>query len=251
MVLRGERARRVENVREQRPAGEGMQHLGQLGAHALAQAGRENDDVERHALDSSGNSTLLSEALASAFARVALANIAREFPRKLDHLLKAEEAPRSERERHPAFYGSFDWHSAVHMHWTLVRVLHLYPMLPENGQIAAALDRHLSADAIAAELAYLKAQRTFERPYGWAWLLELQAEALRARARWSRALAPLAKEISSRMSAFVAESPYPVRAGTHGNTAFASILALDYARASKDLPLEMEIRKAARRWYGS
>ncbi len=194
---------------------------------------------------------MLSEALASAFARVALANIEREFPRKLDHLLLEAESPRSERERHPAFYGSFDWHSAVHMHWTLLRVLHLYPMLPENGQIAAALDRHLSADALAAELDYFRKQRTFERPYGWAWLLKLQAEALRAKARWSRALQPLSAELAQRMAAYVSESPYPVRAGTHGNTAFACILALDYARTNGDLGLEMEIRKAARRWYGS
>jgi hypothetical protein len=152
---------------------------------------------------------------------------------------------------HPAFFGSYDWHSAVHMHWLLVRVLRLYPMLPENGRIAALLDAHLAPTALEAELHYLKANPLFERSYGWAWLLELQAEALRMKSRWSRALEPVASELARRMGDFVSRSPYPIRAGSHSNTAFACILALDYARASADLPLELEIRKAARRWYGS
>ena len=193
---------------------------------------------------------MLTEALASAFARVALANVEREFPRKLDHLFKEKETPLSERERHPAFFGSYDWHSAVHMHWLLARVLRLYPMLAENGRIAAILDAHLSATAIEVELAYCRANPLFERPYGWAWALELQAEALRMKARWSRALAPLAEHLASTMADFVA-LPYPIRTGSHGNSAFAGILALDYARAAQDTPLEFAIVKAAKRWYAS
>jgi len=126
-----------------------MQNFRQLGAHALAQACRENDDVERHALDSSGNSTLLSEELASAFARVALANTEREYPRAVAHHSGRERRAGAE-ESPPAFFGSYDWHSAVHMHWLLTRVLRLYPMLPENGRIAALLDAHLSPAAIEA-----------------------------------------------------------------------------------------------------
>ena len=193
---------------------------------------------------------MLTPELASAFARVALANTEREFPRVVAHLLKAPGDELAPRNLHPAFFGSYDWHSAVHMHWLLVRVLRLYPMLAENGRIAALLDAHLSSAAVEAELRYFEANPLFERPYGWAWLLELQAEALRMKARWSRALAPLAQHLAARMGEFVA-APYPIRAGSHGNTAFACILALDYARASGDLPLELEIRKAARRWYGS
>lgn len=194
---------------------------------------------------------MLPEQLAGAFARVALANSEREFPRAIAHQMKTPHDELYPRKVHPAFFGSYDWHSAVHMHWLLVRVLHLYPMLPENGRIAALLDAHLSPAALEAELAYLRANPIFERPYGWAWLLELQAEALRARTRWSRALTPIAQHIAGAVGGFVAAAPYPIRAGSHGNTAFACILALDYARASGDLPLEMEIRKAARRWYGS
>lgn len=152
---------------------------------------------------------MLTEDLASAFARVALANCERESRRAIAHL-----------------------------YWLLVRVLRLYPMLAENGRIAAALDARLMPVAIEGEA-----------PYDWAWALELQAEALRMKARWSRALAPLAERLSSRMIDFAA-LPDPIRTGNQGNSAFACILALDYARAAGDLPLEMEIRKAARRWYG-
>jgi len=193
---------------------------------------------------------MLSAQQASAFARIALANIDREYPRAVAHLYRDEEVFQKEREMHPAFFGSYDWHSSVHMHWLLARCLRLYPMSPENGAIMAALDAHLSTGNLQTELQYIKSNPLFERPYGWAWLLELQAEALRSKSRWSRALAPLAQEIASRMADFFAV-PYPMRAGSHLNTAFAGILALDYARVAADQGLEFEIRKAAKRWYGS
>ena len=193
---------------------------------------------------------MLTPELASALAGVALANTEREYPRVVAHLLRTPQDELAPRKLHPAFFGSYDWHSAVHMHWLLMRVLRLYPMLPENGRIAALLDAHLSPAALETELSYFQANRSFERPYGWAWLLELQAEALRMKARWSRALAPLAQEIAALMAQFVTV-PYPIRAGSHGNTAFACVLALDYARAAADKALEFEIVKAAKRWYGS
>ena len=196
---------------------------------------------------------MLTEELASQFARVALANIVREYPRHIQHFASSADEELRERVLHPAFYGSYDWHSAVHMHWLLVRVLRLYPVSRIAPPIADALDAHLSAQALHKELDYFRspAGRSFERPYGWAWLLELQAEALASKSRWSRALAPLATELAARFADFVAAGPYPVRAGAHGNTAFACVLALDYARAAADTALELEIRKAARRWYGS
>lgn len=194
---------------------------------------------------------MLTEELAERFSRVALANIARDYPRRIDHLLASAGDELRPRVVHPAFYGAYDWHSAVHMHWTLVRVLRLYPLSRVAGAIAGALDEHLSAEALAGELAYFRspAGRIFERPYGWAWLLELQAEALRAQGRWARALAPLAGELASRLAGYLAAAPYPVRAGSHGNSAFACLLALDYARVAKDAALEFEVRKGARRWY--
>lgn len=194
---------------------------------------------------------MLTEELAERFARVALANIARDYPRRIDHLLASAEDELRPRLVHPAFYGAYDWHSAVHMHWLLVRVLRLYPVARIAVAIADALDQHLAPEPLARELEYFRspAGRTFERPYGWAWVLELQAEALRAQGRWTRALGPLAGEIASRMAQYIAAAPYPVRAGSHGNSAFTCLLALDYARTARDAALELEIRKAARRWY--
>jgi hypothetical protein len=192
---------------------------------------------------------LLSAALAAAFARAALANVEREYPRHVAHLLTRAGEELTPRKVHPAFYGSYDWHSAVHMHWLLIRIQRLYP---QQESIAPLLDRHLTAEALGAELAYFNspAGRTFERPYGWAWLLELQAELLRlAQAKWSAAVQPLAVELAGRMMRFVSGAPYPIRAGSHGNTAFACLLALDYARAARDTPLEREIRDSALRWY--
>ena len=194
----------------------------------------------------------MTEAQAAAFAAAALANVTREFPRHLSHLLSGPGQPPSQRTLHPAFYGSYDWHSAVHMHWTLVRVLRLYPSLALGKAIADRLEAHLSAQSISTELQYFAAHgaRTFERPYGWAWLLELQAELMRlGNARWSGAVEPLAAELARRMAAFIKGAPYPIRAGSHGNTAFACLLSLDYARVAGDRNLENEIRIAAVRWY--
>ena len=194
---------------------------------------------------------MLTEELATRFARVALANIDREYPRHIAHFMVDAADSGKERAQHPAFYGSYDWHSAVHMHWLLMRVLRLYPVSRIAVDITDALDRHLTPEAIAAELAYFRRPggRTFERPYGWAWLLELQAEALSLKSRWSRALDPLAVELASRLAHYLRMSPYSVRAGSHGNSAFACLLALDYARAASDAALELEIRRSARRWY--
>jgi hypothetical protein len=193
----------------------------------------------------------VTESDARAFAAVAAANVVREYPRHVSHLLTRPGEDFSPRKLHPAFYGSYDWHSAVHMHWLLARVLRLYPGKPE---ITALLDSHLSEARISAELAYVRspAGKTFERPYGWAWLLELQAELLRlGERRWSEAVQPLAEELARRMADFVIGAPYPIRAGSHGNTAFACILALDYTRTGRNRELENEIKAAAIRWYGA
>jgi hypothetical protein len=177
-------------------------------------------------------------------ARVALANVARPYPHKLDHLLTAAGEQLDHRRVHPAFFGSYDWHSAVHMHWSLARIHRTFP----STDIAACLDRHLSTENIAAERAYFRspAGRTFERPYGWAWLLKLQVEL--AGTRWEKAVAPLAAELAARLAQYL-QAPYPVRAGSHGNSAFACVLALDYARAAGDHALSAAIERAAHTWY--
>ena len=189
----------------------------------------------------------MTEEQAAAFAAVALANVQREYPRHVSHLLTRPGEDLNPRKLHPAFYGSYDWHSAVHMHWLLARVQRLYP----DARIARLLDQHLAPSAIHAELAYLHASPTFERPYGWAWLLALQAELLRlGEHRWSDAVRPLAEELAGRLANFVTGAPYPIRAGSHGNTAFACLLGLDYARTAEDSDLKRAIEDAARRWYG-
>lgn len=190
----------------------------------------------------------LDPATATVLAKVALANVTRAYPRRLDQLLATARDEWRPRVRHPAFYGSYDWHSAVHMHWALARLLRLFPAM--EGDIAPILDEHLACEAMAGELRSFQGPggTGFERPYGWAWLLELQAELLRL-GRWS--VAPLAEELSRRLGQYFESSPYPVRAGTHGNTAFACLLALDYAQVAQEAKLEQQIAAAAMRWYGA
>ena len=195
---------------------------------------------------------MLEPSAAAAIARVALANVQREYPRRVDLLIHSASQEWLPRRLHPAFYGSYDWHSAVHMHWSLARLLRLYPSLPEVRSIAALLDSHLAPGPLAVEAAFFSspAGANFERPYGWAWLLALQAELLRHTGRhWAENLHPLAAELARRFGDYVRTAPYPVRAGAHGNTAFACLLALDYARMRPDPVLRDAVREAAGRWY--
>lgn len=189
---------------------------------------------------------MLTPELAAAFARVAAANVQREYPRRLDQLISTPDIEWRPRRLHPAFYGSYDWHSAVHMHWLLARLLRLHPAL--EPLIAPVLDAHLNETCIGQELRYFHGPggATFERPYGWAWLLELEAELLRLGGRWS--VAPLAALLAERFALYLRSSAYPVRAGTHGNTAFACILAMDYARIAHNDLVEV-IGDAATRFY--
>jgi len=200
---------------------------------------------------------VLDAGFAEALAVVGLANVTREYPRKLDHMLTAPPGDLTPRAIHPVFYGSYDWHSAVHMHWLLVRLLRVYPSLSRAADIAAILGAHLGAAQIAVEQTYFETpvNRTFERPYGWGWVLVLHAEALRLSAsrhdalRWAKALDPFARYIAGRLSEFLALAVYPIRAGMHANTAFACILALDYARVAGDAVLAADIGTAARKWH--
>ena len=179
----------------------------------------------------------LDESVASRFARVALANVVAEFPNKLDHLMNTAADVERPSVLHPVFYGSYDWHSSVHMHWTLVTLLERFPELPEAEAIAARLEAHFTERKIAVECAYLDraGARSFERPYGWAWLLKLSA-ALHASARsdaraahWRDRLQPLADAFVARFLDYLPRADFPSRAGMHGNSAFALFLALDYA----------------------
>lgn len=198
---------------------------------------------------------LLTPPLASRFAGLALAGIGREWPHAYQHLARCPADVRPPRELHPAFFGCFDWHSSVHGHWTLARLLRLFPTLPCAARIRAALDGSLTEGNISAELAYFQApgRGSFERPYGWGWLLALAAE-LRAgpdlcARRWSRAMRPLEGFIAESFCGYLPRLPYPVRTGVHSNTAFALSLALDYARAASHRRLETAIASRSRDFY--
>ncbi|MDD5627563.1 MAG: DUF2891 domain-containing protein [Elusimicrobia bacterium] len=180
---------------------------------------------------------------ASRFAKLALACVRKEFPNKPDHVMKDAADVRGPKAQHPAFYGCYDWHSCVHGHWLLVRILKEYPDLPEAKDIRAALNENLTAENIKGELDYLEGpeRKGFERTYGWAWLFKLEAE-LRYfddhdAVRWFTALKPLAGALAARYAEFLPKQTYPIRTGVHPNTAFALGFALDYALAMNDVKL--------------
>ena len=198
----------------------------------------------------------LTQTEASHFARLALKCVRKEFPNKLDHVNNDADDVRSPRAMHPAFYGCFDWHSTVHGHWMLAHLLRLFPGMPESRDIRNALDANLSAKNIAGEVAYLKQanRASFERTYGWAWLLKL-AEELHGwndedGARWSKNLQPLADAFVEKYLAFMPKQNYPIRTGVHPNTAFGLAFALDYARAVGDRKLESLIIERSRAYFG-
>ena len=197
----------------------------------------------------------LDLAVASKFATLALAHVTREYPNKLDHVMNGPEDVRSPRELHPIFYGSFDWHSNVHGYWLLATLLRAVPSLPRASEIRALFDEQLVAGKVAGELAYLDRPNRggFERPYGWAWLLMVDAELRRhgeLGAAWSTALAPLGDAFADRLRAYVTKLTYPIRVGTHFNTAFAVALSLEYAQVVGDAGLESLLRERAVVWFG-
>jgi hypothetical protein len=195
----------------------------------------------------------LTPELAARFAGLALGHVAREFPYKLDQVMLGPEDAKTPRELHPVFFGSFDWHSCVHGYWLLARVLRLFPDGPRADEIARRLDDAFTDEAVAVELAYLgrPLSRSFERPYGWAWLLALQGELeLQAEPRWAARLRPLADAFARRFVEFLPKADYPIRSGAHFNTAFALSLVIDYARAWGEPDLAALACERAEHWYG-
>lgn len=182
--------------------------------------------------------------LAERFARLALDCVHREYPNKIAHVLNTDADALTPSRLYPVFYGCFDWHSAVHGHWLLLRLLRMTPQdqMPGAlaGEIEAALDRSFTAAGVAGEVAYLQAdnRNSFERPYGMAWLLQLTAELRewddpRARA-WLETLLPLEEVIVGYIAAWLPKLAYPIRLGTHNQSMFAFGLMLDWARVADD-----------------
>ena len=208
------------------------------------------------ALDQDERTRVLADN-AEAYARVALANIEREFPASAPYYVTEPGPLPLPRERHPAFYGSLDWHSCVEMHWVLVRLLRLFPELALGARIRAVLDEHLTRENLELEAEYFVLHRGFERPYGWGWCLRLAHEIATwddpDGARWSANLATLAEVLRQGFVTWLPNATYPQRTGLHGNTAFALLLALDYALredGAGEPDLVRTIHGATLRWYG-
>ncbi len=179
-----------------------------------------------------------SEPTVGRFAGLALGCVHQEYPNKIGHVLTSDQDVGPPRDLTPVFYGCFDWHSSVHGHWLLIRLLRLYPDAEFIGQAEAALNESFKAEKVAIEVAYVShpQRASFERPYGVAWLLQLTAELRewddpRAK-RWLTTLEPLESALLANMEKWLEKLAYPIRIGEHAQTAFAFGLFLDWARAS-------------------
>lgn len=171
----------------------------------------------------------LSELDARRFARLSLDCVHREYPNKIAHVLQSDADVRPPRELTPAFYGCFDWHSAVHGHWTLARLARLFPASEFAAEARAKLSRSMTEQNISAEIQYLTgtSRESFERPYGLAWLLMLAAELRLHDQHLARVLTPLEHAARQKMEIWLAKLPRPDRSGQHANTAFSLGLAMD------------------------
>ncbi|HSE34127.1 MAG TPA: DUF2891 domain-containing protein [Pyrinomonadaceae bacterium] len=200
---------------------------------------------------------VLREKQASHFAALALKCVAREYPNKPEHVVNNEADVRSPKSLHPAFYGCYDWHSSVHGHWMLARLLKQFSSLREGPQIRAALNANLTAANIAAEVTYMKQpnRQSFERTYGWAWLLKLAEELHdwddKDAKVWFRNLKPLADQIVNLYLEFLPKQNYPIRTGVHPNTAFGLAFAFDYATKIGDKALHGLIVERSRTYFAA
>jgi len=194
-------------------------------------------------------------AAAERFAKLALACVHKEYPNKISHSLQSDADVAPPRQLTPAFYGCYDWHSSVHGHWLLVRLLQTFPDASFASAAREALRQSLTAENIAAEAAYLKAEgrASFERPYGLAWLLQLSAELRECNDPQAHEMAanlhPAVEAALGRLKDWLPKLSHPVRIGEHAQTAFALGLMLDYARIANDAPFAALIASKAKQFY--
>ncbi len=199
----------------------------------------------------------LDEATAANLARLPIHCIPNEYPNKTSHMAETEvDAKLLPHELHPTFYGCLDWHSSVHGHWLLVKVLKQFPNIHNRDTIIATLNNSFQADKIQAEADYFtkyKNSGTFERTYGWAWLLKLDQELLTwndpMAKKWHQDLQPLTQKIVQIWKAFLPKQTYPNRTGMHPNTAFGMVFALDWARVSGDTAFANTLVAKAKEHY--
>ena len=190
---------------------------------------------------------------ASNLMKLPLSCVGTEYPNKLSQTLRGDADLASPRQLHPAFYGCFDWHSSVHGHWSMVRLLKAFPNIDGHAVAKSWLQKHITKANISADIEYLKIHPSWERPYGWAWLLKLMQEI----DTWDdpvaeglgQALKPLAEELSAMYISHLPRLVYPIRVGEHTNTAFGLTFAWDYAVHFEDAALMDAIRDRARTFY--
>jgi len=195
---------------------------------------------------------------ANRLSKLPLDCISNPLPYKAGHVIAKSEDLDMPQVHHPAFYGCFDWHSAVHGHWSLVYLLKTFPKLENRETIIKKLDQNLTKENIEKELTYFsmnKYTKSFERTYGWAWLLKLQEELYtwdHPKAKlWYENMKPLADYISTSYIEYLPKLVYPIRVGEHSNTAFGLSFAIDYATATKDTDLTKSIRENSIRFYNN
>jgi hypothetical protein len=183
--------------------------------------------------------------------------INQEYPNKTAHIINtANEVPLTPKDLHPSFYGCFDWHSSVHGHWMLVRLLKTKPNLSVAKDIENILDNSFRKENLQSEADYFTKYQlttTFERTYGWAWLLKLDEELMtwnHPKAKiWHDNLKPLTDKILASWKTYLPKQTYPNRTGVHSNTAFAMVFALDWARTAKDKDFENQLTEKAKYFY--
>lgn len=196
------------------------------------------------------------QSVAAVYADTIIQTIQQEYPNDLRHTMTGPDDLPTPRQIHPAFYGCFDWHSCVEMHWALIRLLRLAPAAIDHSEARTVLARHLTAQHLQQESAYLQAHPGFKRPYGWGWALMLANETADwydadAQA-WASAIRPLAQTITDLLIAWLPKATYPNREGTHANSAFGLARSLPWARRlaeAGDPRLLHAIKEAAQRWY--
>jgi Protein of unknown function (DUF2891). len=207
------------------------------------------------ALSSIARAEGLDEAAADRFAQLALDCVHKEYPNKIAHYMTSDADLKPPRQLTPAFYGCYDWHSTVHGHWLLARVIKLFPKSEVARKARAALALSLTPQNITAEVAYITApgRESFERPYGLAWLLQLAAELRSSDDRqfreWSTTLAPLEIAAAGKLTIWLPKLSYPIRIGEHDQTAFAFGLVWDWAQTTKNTEMKALLREKAQQFY--
>ncbi len=210
----------------------------------------------QHYTKNPDGSLMLTQEGASHLASLALTCISQEFPNKTGHVQADAGDMKQPGEYHPAFYGCYDWHSSVHGHWMLVKLLKEFPDMPEAENIRKAIGSNITAQNIETEVAYFQGHnKSYERTYGWAWLLKLQEELYTSTdaelRQWYNNLKPLADLIVQKYIDFLPRQTYAIRSGVHPNTAFGISLALDYAVTTGDKELEKLLKERSIAYYGN